>query len=125
MGMASFAQRMAHHWCELAAEAELSGDDQRALEALEAATQVDPDAARPWVMLGRRQLQALQPALGPGSLEQAGQVQPGIVCLVAQSYARRRPSSSARKQQARARAGRPSGSASLGGPAQGFEPAGR
>lgn len=87
MGMASFAQRMAHHWCELAAEAELSGDDQRALEALEAATQVDPDAARPWVMLGRRQLRALQPALALEAWNRLAKVQPGSFALVAQSYA--------------------------------------
>ena len=53
-GAASFASRIAHYWCEIAHDADARGQPDAALEALAQAREVDPQAPRPLVMLGRR-----------------------------------------------------------------------
>lgn len=53
-GAASFATRIAHYWCEIAADADARQQPDAAVEALKQAREVDPQAPRPLVMTGRR-----------------------------------------------------------------------
>ena len=53
-GTGSFATRMAHHWCELAQEAEVRRDDAEAEAALALARDVAPQMARPLVQSVQR-----------------------------------------------------------------------
>ena len=53
-GAGSFAQRIAHYWCELAQEAEARGEAAAADEALQQAQAAAPQAPRPVVMRGQR-----------------------------------------------------------------------
>ena len=86
-GTGSFAARIAHHWCELALEAESSGDTAAADEAVAHAREAAPQATRPRVLAGQRAAQrgALSEALsGWGALST---IDPGIFNLVARDYA--------------------------------------
>lgn len=49
----SFAQRMAHHACELAEEAMAAGNEADAWAALDEARRLAPDAARAWIQAGQ------------------------------------------------------------------------
>ena len=53
-GSGSFASRIAHHWCELAAEADARQQMGEADEALQRAREVAPQSPRPLVMAGQR-----------------------------------------------------------------------
>jgi lipopolysaccharide biosynthesis regulator YciM len=53
-GSGSFASRMAHHWCEVALEADAKGHTDEAEQALKRAREASPQAARPVVMEGQR-----------------------------------------------------------------------
>ena len=53
-GTGSFSQRMAHHWCEVAHEADSRGRTEDADQALARAREAAPQAARPLVMQGQR-----------------------------------------------------------------------
>ena len=53
-GTGSFASRIAHYWCEIAEEADASGQAETAADALQQARSVAPQAARPLVLAGRR-----------------------------------------------------------------------
>lgn len=53
-GAGSFAQRVAHYWCELSQEADARGDAAGAEEALRHAQAAAPQAPRPMVMQGQR-----------------------------------------------------------------------
>jgi lipopolysaccharide assembly protein B len=57
-GAGSFTARIAHHWCEIALEAEARGDDEAADAALAQARDTAPSAARPWVQAGQRHARA-------------------------------------------------------------------
>ncbi|MEY4753875.1 MAG: lipopolysaccharide assembly protein LapB [Pseudomonadota bacterium] len=54
MAAGSFAQRIAHYWCELALEAEARGQAEDAESALQRAREAAPQAARPLVLTGQR-----------------------------------------------------------------------
>lgn len=54
-GTGSFGLRIAHHWCELALEADAHGRPEEADTALQTAREAAPDAARPLVITGQRQ----------------------------------------------------------------------
>lgn len=53
-GTASFASRIAHYWCEIASDADARRQPDAALDALQQARSVAPQAPRPLVMIGRR-----------------------------------------------------------------------
>ena len=53
-GSGSFASRIAHHWCELAAEADARQQPAEADEALQRAREVAPQSPRPLLMAGQR-----------------------------------------------------------------------
>ncbi|HET9644065.1 MAG TPA: lipopolysaccharide assembly protein LapB [Burkholderiaceae bacterium] len=53
-GTGSFAARIAHHWCEVAHDADERGDAAEAESALARARQAAPHAPRPLVMMGQR-----------------------------------------------------------------------
>ncbi len=53
-GAASFASRIAHYWCEIASDADARRQPDAALDALQQARSVAPQAPRPLVMIGRR-----------------------------------------------------------------------
>ena len=86
-GRGSFARRMAHHWCEIAQEAEARGQDERAEQALQQARQAEPHAARPMVMMGQRLMRLQQAAQALQVWEDLMAVQPDSFALVAHDYA--------------------------------------
>ena len=53
-GSGSFATRIAHHWCELAAEADARQQRSEADEALQRAREAAPQSPRPLIMAGQR-----------------------------------------------------------------------
>jgi lipopolysaccharide biosynthesis regulator YciM len=53
-GTGSFSQRSAHHWCEVAQEADARGHSDDADQALARAREAAPQAARPLVLQGQR-----------------------------------------------------------------------
>ncbi|MGD9834220.1 MAG: lipopolysaccharide assembly protein LapB [Piscinibacter sp.] len=53
-GSGSFASRIAHHWCELAAEADARQQPAEAEEALQRAREAAPQSPRPLIMAGQR-----------------------------------------------------------------------
>ena len=53
-GSGSFASRIAHHWCELAAEADARQQAAEADEALQRARDAAPQSPRPLIMAGQR-----------------------------------------------------------------------
>jgi lipopolysaccharide biosynthesis regulator YciM len=55
-GEANFDMRLAHYQCEQAREAVQQGDAAKATQLLTAATQANPEAARPRILLGQLQL---------------------------------------------------------------------
>src|SRR5215218_5898131 len=62
-GTASFAGRIAHYWCEVAIEADASGQTATADEAIARAREASPLAARPLVLAGQRALERGDAAL--------------------------------------------------------------
>ncbi len=60
-GSGSFAQRIAHHWCEIALDADTAGRPDDAEAALQRAREVAPNAARTVVLVLERALRRGQP----------------------------------------------------------------
>jgi lipopolysaccharide biosynthesis regulator YciM len=87
-GTGSFAARIAHHWCELAQEADERGQTAEADDALQRARQVAPHAARPLVLQGLRQAKAGQHAAALDSWNELRLRTPAAFLLVAADYAR-------------------------------------
>ena len=86
-GGASFAPRIAHHWCEIAAEAEERGQADEAAAAIAHARQVAPDAPRPMVLAGQRLARAGDHARALEAWDELRQRQPASFILVAAAYA--------------------------------------
>ncbi|RZI80612.1 MAG: lipopolysaccharide assembly protein LapB [Rubrivivax sp.] len=86
-GTGSFAQRMAHHWCEVAHEAEARGRHDEAEQALSRAREAAPQAARPLVMQGHRLARQGQHAAALKVWDELMALQPLAFSLVAQDYA--------------------------------------
>lgn len=86
-GTGSFAQRMAHHWCEVAHEAEARGRHDEAEQALSRAREAAPQAARPLVMQGHRLARQGQHAAALAVWDELMALQPLAFSLVAQDYA--------------------------------------
>jgi len=86
-GTGSFASRVAHHWCELAHEADERGDAAGAEAALAHARAIAPASPRPWAQTGQRHAQRGEHALALEAWAQLRQRHPGAFALVAADYA--------------------------------------
>ena len=86
-GEAAFGPRVAHHWCELAQEADARGDVQAAETALGNALAVAPDAARPRVLAGERLARAGRHEEALAAWDEVRVRQPSAFMLVANAYA--------------------------------------
>lgn len=86
-GAGSFAQRMAHHWCEIAQEADARGRPDEAAQALLNAREVAPQAARPLVMQGQRLARQGQHEAALTAWNELMAMQPQVFSLIAQDYA--------------------------------------
>jgi lipopolysaccharide biosynthesis regulator YciM len=86
-GAGSFAARIAHHWCELALEAEARGDEAAAGAALARAREAAPAAARPWVQTGQYHARAGRHAEALTAGNQLRQRHSAAFPLVAAEYA--------------------------------------
>jgi lipopolysaccharide biosynthesis regulator YciM len=84
----SFASRIAHHWCELALEADERGDPGAAEAALARAMDIAPASPRPWVQAGQRLAHAGRHADALTAWNEVHQRHPGAFVLVAHDYAR-------------------------------------
>jgi lipopolysaccharide biosynthesis regulator YciM len=87
-GAGSFAPRMAHHWCEVAHEADARGRIEDADQALQRAREAAPQAARPLVMQGQRLARAGRPAEALAVWDELMAMQPQAFALIAHDYAR-------------------------------------
>ena len=87
-GTGSFAARMAHHWCEVAQEADAHGRTDEAEQALRRAREASPQAARPLVLMGQRLMRQNRPADAMAAWEDLIALQPQAFSLVAADYAR-------------------------------------
>jgi lipopolysaccharide assembly protein B len=85
-GAGSFTSRMAHHWCEIALEAEARGDDEGADAAFAQAREVAPSAPRPWVQAGQRHARAGRHAQALEAWNQLRLRHPATFPLVAADY---------------------------------------
>ncbi len=86
-GAGSFIARIAHHWCEIALEAEARNDDEGADAALAQAREVAPSAARPWVQAGQRHARASRHTDALAAWSQLRLRHPAMFSLVAKEYA--------------------------------------
>jgi lipopolysaccharide assembly protein B len=85
-GAGSFTSRMAHHWCEIALEAEARGDDEGADAAFAQARDVAPSAPRPWTQAGQRHARAGRHAQALEAWNQLRLRHPAVFPLVAADY---------------------------------------
>ena len=86
-GAGSFAARIAHHWCEIALEADARGDAPAAEQALERAREASGGSARPWVQTGQRLALAGRHTEALAAWTELRQRHPGTFGLVAADYA--------------------------------------
>ncbi|MDE2402157.1 MAG: lipopolysaccharide assembly protein LapB [Burkholderiales bacterium] len=86
-GTGSFAQRMAHHWCEIAQEADTRGQADEAERALAEARKAAPHAARPLVLQGQRLARLGQHHAALAAWDELMTIQQQAFSLVAQDYA--------------------------------------
>jgi len=86
-GAGSFAARIAHHWCELAQEADARGDGAAAEAALQRARDASGGSARPWVLTGQRLARAGRHAEALAAWNELRQRHPSAFTLVAAEYA--------------------------------------
>ncbi|TDM06203.1 MAG: lipopolysaccharide assembly protein LapB [Ideonella sp. MAG2] len=86
-GAGSFGQRISHHWCELALEADARQHSEEASAALAQAQRAAPHAPRPKLIAGQRAFEAGQAAEALTHWEGLRQVDVASFTLVAQAYA--------------------------------------
>jgi lipopolysaccharide biosynthesis regulator YciM len=86
-GTGSFSQRMAHHWCEVAQEADARGRADEAEQALRRAREAAPQAARPLVLTGQRAMREGRSSDAISAWDELIAVQPHAFSLVAMDYA--------------------------------------
>jgi lipopolysaccharide biosynthesis regulator YciM len=87
-GTGSFSQRMAHHWCEIAHDADTRGHPDEAEQALSRAREAAPQAARPLVMQGQRLARQGQHAQALRVWNDLMVMQPQAFALIAMDYAK-------------------------------------
>jgi lipopolysaccharide biosynthesis regulator YciM len=86
-GTGSFARRISHYWCELAALAEQQHRPDEAERALQQALKADTSSARPWVMQGQRLWHAGKGAEAMDAWNELRVRDPQSFTLVATDYA--------------------------------------
>jgi lipopolysaccharide biosynthesis regulator YciM len=86
-GTGSFSKRIAHHWCEIAQEADARGHPDEAEQALARAREAAPQASRPLVIQGQRFLRFGQPEAALRAWDELMALQPQAFALVAMDYA--------------------------------------
>ncbi|ODV09459.1 MAG: lipopolysaccharide assembly protein LapB [Rubrivivax sp. SCN 70-15] len=86
-GGGSFASRIAHHWCEIALEAEERGRPDEAETALRRAREVAPQSPRPLVLAGERLARQGEHARALAVWDELRQLHPARFALVAAAYA--------------------------------------
>ena len=87
-GTGSFAPRIAHHWCELALEADERGAAVEAEGALARARDIAPGSPRPWVQAGQRLARLGLHAQALATWRELRQRHPAAFALVAVEYAK-------------------------------------
>ena len=87
-GTGSFASRTAHHWCELALEADERGAAAEADAALTRAREIAPASPRPWVQAGQRHARLGEHAQALATWNELRRRHPGAFALVACDYAK-------------------------------------
>ncbi|MEW6706748.1 MAG: lipopolysaccharide assembly protein LapB [Pseudomonadota bacterium] len=87
-GTGSFATRIAHHWCEVALEADEAGQAGEADEALRRAREAAPHAARPLVLAGQRAARSGQHAQAVELWNELRRRNPAAFLLVARDFAK-------------------------------------
>lgn len=87
-GTGSFSQRIAHHWCEVAQEADARGRPDDAEQALARAREVAPQAARPLVIIGQRLIRQGRHADALKIWDELMALQPQTFSLIAMDYAK-------------------------------------
>lgn len=87
-GTGSFAPRMAHHWCEVAQEADARSHADEAEQALKRARDVAPQAARALVLQGQRLVRQGKPAQALLAWDELMAIQPLAFALIAADYAK-------------------------------------
>lgn len=85
-GAGSFATRMAHHWCEIALQADARGQADEALAALTRAREAAPQAPRPLILLGQRLARSGDHAKALAVWDELMATAPGVFTLVAADY---------------------------------------
>jgi lipopolysaccharide biosynthesis regulator YciM len=86
-GAGSFASRIAHHWCELALEADERGDAVEAEAALARAREAAPTSPRPWVQGGQHLIRAGRHAEAVATWNELRRRHPDTFVLVAAEHA--------------------------------------
>jgi lipopolysaccharide biosynthesis regulator YciM len=86
-GTGSFGTRIAHHWCELAQEADARGQAAEAASAIQRAREVAPQASRPLLLAGQRAAKGGQPAEAVALWAQLALRDPASFHLVAPDFA--------------------------------------
>jgi lipopolysaccharide biosynthesis regulator YciM len=87
-GTGSFAPRVAHHWCEVAQEADARSHADEAEQALKRAREAAPQAARALVLQGQRLVRQGQPAQALVAWDELMAIQPLAFALIAGDYAK-------------------------------------
>ncbi len=87
-GTGSFATRIAHHWCEVALEADERGQSAEFDDALRRAREVAPHAARPLVLSGQRLAREGQHAQALEAWNELRRRNPAAFMLVVRDYAK-------------------------------------
>ncbi|HET8693929.1 MAG TPA: lipopolysaccharide assembly protein LapB [Aquabacterium sp.] len=87
-GTGSFSHRIAHHWCEIAQEAEARGRSDEAEQALTRAREAAPQAARPLVIMGQRLMRHNDAAAALKIWDELMALQPQSFSLIAMDYAK-------------------------------------
>ncbi len=84
----SYASRVAHHWCELALEADSRQQPDDADDALRRAREAAPQAARPLIIIGQRFARQGLHAQALAAWDELLLLHPAVFVLVASDYAR-------------------------------------
>jgi lipopolysaccharide biosynthesis regulator YciM len=87
-GTGSFSQRIAHHWCEIAQEADARNRPDEAEQALVRAREAAPQAARPLVLQGQRLVRQGLHAQALQAWDELLVLQPQAFALIAMDYAK-------------------------------------
>ncbi len=87
-GTGSFSARIAHHWCEVALEADARGHADEAEQALRRAREVSPQSSRALVLQGQRLARQHQHADALAVWDELMALQPQAFALIAGDYAK-------------------------------------